>query len=191
MGGLHCIYSYTAYSFFFNIYLILAALGLSCGTRDLLLRLAGSLSWCADSRVHRLCSCGTWAPEHVGSVVAAHRLSSCGTRVQMPCGMWYLTSPTRDWTCVPCIGRRILNHWTTREVPVCSLLILKIVSLCLNSLKFNYGWDLSISLVFTDNQLLVLLILYLYFINTCSYFYYFSYFELVWLFFLLPGCLAL
>ena len=28
------------------------------------------------------------------------------------------TNPqTRDWTHVPCIGRRILNHWTTREVP--------------------------------------------------------------------------
>ena len=25
---------------------------------------------------------------------------------------------TRDWTCVPCIGRWILNHWKTREVPV-------------------------------------------------------------------------
>ena len=27
-----------------------------------------------------------------------------------------LSSVTRDWTCVPCIGRMILNHWTTREV---------------------------------------------------------------------------
>ena len=26
-------------------------------------------------------------------------------------------SGTRDRTCVPCIGRRILNHWPTREVP--------------------------------------------------------------------------
>ena len=24
---------------------------------------------------------------------------------------------SRDWTCVPCIARLILNHWTTREVP--------------------------------------------------------------------------
>ena len=24
-------------------------------------------------------------------------------------------SQTRDRTCVPCIGRQILNHWTTRE----------------------------------------------------------------------------
>ena len=28
------------------------------------------------------------------------------------------TFRTRDWTCVPCIGRWILNHWKTREVPV-------------------------------------------------------------------------
>ena len=30
--------------------------------------------------------------------------------------MWDLSSPTRDGTHVPCIGRRILSHWTTREV---------------------------------------------------------------------------
>ena len=28
--------------------------------------------------------------------------------------LWFLTS---DWTCTPCIGRQILNHWATREVP--------------------------------------------------------------------------
>ena len=37
--------------------------------------------------------------------------------------MWDLSSPTRDRTHVPCIGRQILNHWTTREVPGCLLLI--------------------------------------------------------------------
>ena len=31
--------------------------------------------------------------------------------------MWDLSSPTRDQTCVPCIGRWILNHWTTRKAP--------------------------------------------------------------------------
>ena len=30
--------------------------------------------------------------------------------------MWDLSSLTRGWTCVPCIARWILNHWTTREV---------------------------------------------------------------------------
>ena len=29
--------------------------------------------------------------------------------------MWVLNSPTRDGTCVPCIGRQIRNHWTARK----------------------------------------------------------------------------
>ena len=35
-----------------------------------------------------------------------------------PRGMWGLSSPTRVRTRTPCIGRRSLNHWTTREVPI-------------------------------------------------------------------------
>ena len=31
-------------------------------------------------------------------------------------GMWDLSSPTRDQTRIPFIGRWSLNHWTTREV---------------------------------------------------------------------------
>ena len=27
------------------------------------------------------------------------------------------SSGTRDQTCVPCIDRQILNHWTTRDIP--------------------------------------------------------------------------
>ena len=47
--------------------------------------------------------------------------SSCGMRALEPMGlvtpgMWDLSSPTRDRTRVPCIGRWILNHCTTREV---------------------------------------------------------------------------
>ena len=29
---------------------------------------------------------------------------------------WDLSSPTRDWTCTPCIGRWSFNHWTARDV---------------------------------------------------------------------------
>ena len=36
-----------------------------------------------------------------------------------PRDMWDPSSPTRDWTCTPCIGKRSLNHWTAREVPIC------------------------------------------------------------------------
>ena len=32
-------------------------------------------------------------------------------------GMWDLSLPTRGRTQVPCLGRRILNHWITREAP--------------------------------------------------------------------------
>ena len=31
--------------------------------------------------------------------------------------MWDLSSPTRDRTLTPYIGRRSLNHWTARAVP--------------------------------------------------------------------------
>ena len=34
-----------------------------------------------------------------------------------------LGSPPRDWTCVPCIGRWILNHWTTMKVSLMVLLV--------------------------------------------------------------------
>ena len=41
----------------------------------------------------------------------------CGKQSELPCRMWDLSSPSRNQTYVPCIGRRILNHWTTKEVP--------------------------------------------------------------------------
>ena len=49
--------------------------------------------------------------------------SNCGMRAQQ---LWCKgvvaprhvgSSKTRDRTYVPCIGRQILNHWATREVP--------------------------------------------------------------------------
>ena len=55
-------------------------------------------------------SCRVQAPEHMGSVVAVLGLSC-----PAPCG---ILVPTRDRTHVPCIERWILNHWTTREVPL-------------------------------------------------------------------------
>jgi len=33
------------------------------------------------------------------------------------CGMWDLSSLTRDGTCAPCIGRQSLSYWTAGEVP--------------------------------------------------------------------------
>ena len=51
---------------------------------------------------------------HSGSVVVAHRLSCHGMRD--------LNSPARNLTLVSCLGRQILNHRITREVPVNGLL---------------------------------------------------------------------
>ena len=57
------------------------------------------------------------------SVVVACSLSSCGVQAQL---LWHTglvaprhvrSSQTRAGTHVPCIGRRILNHCATREVP--------------------------------------------------------------------------
>ena len=31
--------------------------------------------------------------------------------------MWDISSPTRNWSHSPCVGRWSLNHWTVREVP--------------------------------------------------------------------------
>ena len=54
------------------------------------------------------------AVERAGSVVN-------GMKAWFPQGKWDLSSLTRDQTCILCIGRWILNHWTTRGVPsLCS-----------------------------------------------------------------------
>ena len=43
-------------------------------------------------------------------------------RLNRPHSVWDVSSPSRDRTHTPCTGRKILNYWTTREVPVlCSL----------------------------------------------------------------------
>ena len=97
----------------------------SCGERGLLfvvvrgLLIAGT-SFVAEHglQARRLSSCGTR-----GSVVVARGLSGCGARAQQ---LWCTgsvapqhvgSSRTRARTCVPCIGRRILNHCATRGVP--------------------------------------------------------------------------
>ena len=47
-----------------------------------------------------------------------HGLSICATWAHLPRGIWILSYLTRDRTQVPCLARQILNHWTTREVPL-------------------------------------------------------------------------
>ena len=64
-----------------------------------------------------LSSCGARAPGHMGSVVCGTWALSlrCVSSVVVACG---LSCPTRDRTGIPCTGRQILYHWTTREVPL-------------------------------------------------------------------------
>ena len=70
----------------------------------------------------------------------AHMLSHCSTWVQLPCGMWDLSSPLRDRTRVPCIGRRILTQWTTREVPPLFWSLLPQFSLLLHFCCYSYSF---------------------------------------------------
>ena len=100
--------------FFFLIFIyLLAVSGLSCGTWDFLLRCTGSSLVVSRG----LQSSWPLQLQLAGSVVVVHGLSSCGTPAQLSRSMWDLSSLTRDGTSIPCIARRILNHWNTREVP--------------------------------------------------------------------------
>ena len=91
------------------IYLFLSAMGLhccvwafsSCGKRGLLSSCSMWTSHCYGFSCWEAQALSVWA-----SVDVAHGLS-CPTHVG--------SSWTRDRTRVPCIGRRILNHWATRE----------------------------------------------------------------------------
>ena len=61
---------------------------------------------------HHWLHCGTWSFEVM-----------CRLRCPMACGVLVpLSSPTRDQMPLSCIGRQILNYWTTREVPCLPLI---------------------------------------------------------------------
>ena len=55
----------------------------------------------------------------VGASLVEHGLQECGLQWLQHVGLvapWQVGSSwTRDRTLVPCIGKQILNHWTTRE----------------------------------------------------------------------------
>ena len=91
--------AHRAPSFLKTIHLLCAVLGLSCGTWDLP-RVMGDLSL-----------------RHMDSLLVVQGLSSCSTQAELLCGMWDLSSLTRDRSHVLCIARQILNHWPIREVP--------------------------------------------------------------------------
>ena len=107
--------------YFFKLFITLAALGPSS------LLHAGALCW---GERGLLSSCGAWASRWA-FLVAEHRLeghagfSACSTWASGLAAPRHVGSfPTRDRTCVPHIGRWILNYWTMREAPGSASLIL-------------------------------------------------------------------
>ena len=67
-----------------------------------------NVKW-ASSSFFFFCCAGS-SLRHVG-------FSSCSMWALLPHSVWDLSSLTRDRTHIPCIGRWILNCWTTREIP--------------------------------------------------------------------------
>ena len=84
-------------------------------------------SWCVGFSLWCLFCCGAQAPGHMRSVVETPRLRAqaqylwlTGLIAPQPVG----SSWTTDRTPVSCVGRQILNHWTTKEalcVHACSV----------------------------------------------------------------------
>ena len=124
------------------MYIFLAVLGLcccswafsSCGERELLFVAVRGLLIAVASLVaeHGLQVPGLQQLQHVGSVVAAPGLQGLRASVVVACGLQSVGLVVvahglrcsavsgifldQGLNCVPCIGRQILNHCTTREV---------------------------------------------------------------------------
>ena len=108
------IFIYSKISFFFFnifIYLFLAAL-VPCSLQCVGL----SLQWPPSLRSTGCRHVGFSSCGMRGSAAAAHGLYSTGSVVVVH-RQHVGSSPTRAQTHVPCIGRWILNHCATREVP--------------------------------------------------------------------------
>ena len=106
---LNVVYFFTFFKKILFIYLFMAVLGLrfcarafsSCGKRGpLFIAVRGPLTIAAST------CCGAQAPD-----AQAQQLWLTGLVALRHVG----SSQTRTWTCVPCIGRQILNHCATRE----------------------------------------------------------------------------
>ena len=126
-----CLTRFVFFCFlFFNLFIFGCIGSLLLCAGFLSLRRAGSTLRCGEWACHcgGFSCCGARALGMRASVVVARGLSSCGSRALKhrlsSCGAqayasWHVgSSRTRDRTCVPCIGRRILNHCATGEVPV-------------------------------------------------------------------------
>ena len=103
--------------------------------------------WCVgfSLRWQGIFCCRAWALGLSGSVVVAHRLVD----LKHVGFSW-----TRDSTRVPCIGRRILNHWTAREV---LMLVLIFSDLPKSTKKGGMKFNQDLILHFTSYKCLILL----------------------------------
>ena len=101
-------FSVFCFEFFFIRLLFLAVLGLCCHAGFSLLQ---------RQRAGLLSSCGVW--ELIALVLCRAQVVGCGGSALVEWGLVTLqrvgASRIRDRTRVPCIGRRLLNQWTTRE----------------------------------------------------------------------------
>ena len=104
---------------------------------------------------HRLYVCRLQEWEHTGWVVKVTGSKACAQKLLcmgliVPChvgSFW-----TRDWTCVLCIDRQILNYVTTREVPKFCFLIFLYLSFLHFILCSNlYCIFLSATFVFSSS----------------------------------------
>ena len=75
------------------------------------------LSWSRDSRhvAFRNCRVQAQSLQLADPRVQAHKSWYMCLAVPQPVG----TSQTRDQTHIACMAKWILNHWPTREAPIC------------------------------------------------------------------------
>ena len=89
----------------------------------------GGFSRGASHRSGRARALGWVGCSSCGPQVLEHGLSSCGTGASVV--PWHVGSSwRRDRTCVPCIGRLILNHWIIRGASTFLFYPLFLVCLC-------------------------------------------------------------
>ena len=106
---------------FFKFYLFVCVFILGCpGSSLLVWAFSGCDKWvllssCGAQASHcgGSASCGLQSLQCMSSTVAAH-----GPSCLVACGIFL----DQGWDCVPCAGRQILDHWTTREVQLVCIL---------------------------------------------------------------------
>ena len=92
--------------------------------------------------------CGAQALDVRASIVVVHGLKSADLVVvacRLGCSAARGIFPDQGLICVPCIGRRILNHCATREVPtLISLFFFPRVNLLISLLTLHHYWSIIV-----------------------------------------------